>query len=166
MVYKTTLSAPVFALRNELDRVFGEVFGGEMPTAIWTPAVDVHEAPTGLTLFVELPGVNPEAVEIVAENGVLTVRGSKTSEASEGEGARYRVVERAYGSFSRSFRLPKGTDESKIEAEFSNGVLSIRVPSAALPQPKRVEIRAKSGSGPQEIRASSGSGDDATNHGR
>jgi HSP20 family protein len=72
---------------------------------------------------------------------VLTVRGEKRSERKEGEDdSRYHLVERSYGGFARSFQLPQGLDESKIEADFSNGILSIHVPKTALPQPHRIHI--------------------------
>ncbi|MEJ7760787.1 MAG: Hsp20/alpha crystallin family protein [Gemmatimonadaceae bacterium] len=76
----------------------------------------------------------------------MTVRGEKRGERTEGEDSRYHLVERSYGSFTRSFQLPQGLDESKIEAEANNGILSIRIPKAALPQPRRIEIGKAAGS--------------------
>lgn len=65
----------------------------------------------------------------------------------EGDGTEYHLVERTYGSFTRSFRLPKGVDDSKIKANFSHGVLEVRVPKAALPQPKKIAIESGDGNG-------------------
>jgi HSP20 family protein len=108
----------------------------------WVPAVDVREDAKELTLSVELPGVDPKAVDITHENGVLTVRGNKQVTRKEGDTeARYHFVERTYGAFSRSFRMPKGLDESNISAQHDNGVLTIRVPKAAVPQPTKIEIK-------------------------
>lgn len=141
MLYRTSLSAPVFGLRREIDRLFEDTFGRGDGGSTWSPAVDVRESEKELRLDVELPGINPEDVELTAENGVLTITGEKRSERKEGdEDSRYHVVERSYGTFMRSFQLPQGVDESKIEADFNNGILSIHIPRNALPQPHRIQI--------------------------
>jgi HSP20 family protein len=141
MLYRTTLSAPVFGLRREIDRLFDDTFGRGDGASGWSPAVDIRETEQELCLELELPGIKPEQVELTAENGVLTVKGEKRSERKEGnENDRYHVVERAYGSFMRSFQLPQGIDESKIQADYNNGILSIHIPKAALPQPHRIQI--------------------------
>jgi HSP20 family protein len=141
MLYRQSFSAPVFGLRREIDRLFEDTFGRGEGVNAWTPAVDIRESENDLRLELELPGISPEQVEVTAENGVLTVRGEKRNERKEGEqNDRYHVVERTYGSFMRSFQLPQGLDESKIEADFENGILSIHIPKAALPQPKKIQI--------------------------
>ena len=145
MLYRTSPTAPVFGLRREIDRLFEDTFGrGDGGGTSWTPAVDVQENQNELRLDLELPGMNPEEVEITADNGVLTIRGEKKFERKEGEDSRYHVVERSYGSFLRSFQLPQGLDESRIEATCNNGILSVHIPKSALPQPKKIQI--KSGS--------------------
>lgn len=141
MIYRTSLSAPVFGLRREIDRLFEDTFGRGEGMSTWNPAVDVRETDQELALELELPGIKPEEVELTAENGVLTIRGEKRSERKEGdESSRYHMVERSYGSFTRSFQLPQGIDETKIEADYNNGILSIHIPKTALPQPRRIEI--------------------------
>ena len=85
----------------------------------------------------------------------MTVRGEKKTERKEGEENRYHVVERTYGSFFRTFQLPQGIDEEQIKAEFENGILSIHIPKAALPQPKRIQI---GGAMQQKQQAAVGSG--------
>lgn len=141
MIYRTALSAPVFGLRREIDRLFEDTFGRGEGMNNWSPAVDVRETEKELRLDVELPGISPNDVELTAENGVLMIRGEKKTERKEGEDeSRYHVVERSYGSFMRSFQLPQGLDESKIEADYNDGILSIHIPKAALPQPRRIEI--------------------------
>ncbi len=82
---------------------------------------------------------------MTCDNGVLTVRGEKSETRKEGEEGRYHLVERSYGSFARSFQLPQGVDESKIEGSFDNGLLKVRIPKAALPQPKRINISVEPG---------------------
>ena len=141
MLYRTTLSAPVFGLRREIDKLFEDTFGRGEGMNAWTPAVDIRETEQEMCLELELPGIKPEEVELTAENGVLTVSGQKRTERKEGdENSRYHVVERSYGTFMRSFQLPQGIDESKIEADYNNGILSIHIPKAALPQPHRIQI--------------------------
>jgi HSP20 family protein len=152
MLYRMTTSSPVFGLRREIDRLFDDTFVRDGSS--WSPAVDIKETEGEITLDLELPGIKPEDVELTAENGVLTVRGEKKSERKEGEENRYHVVERTYGSFLRTFQLPQGIDEDQINAGFEHGILSIRIPKAALPQPKRIQI----GASQQKSQASVGTG--------
>ena len=138
MLYRMTTGSPIFGLRREIDRLFEDTFARDGNT--WTPAVDITENDNEIRVDLELPGLNPEDVEITAENGVLTVRGEKRLERKEGDETRFQVVERTYGSFMRTFQLPQGIDEDQIKAEFNNGVVALHIPKAALPQPKRIEI--------------------------
>jgi HSP20 family protein len=140
MLYSMTTASPIFGLRREIDRLFEDTFARDGNS--WTPAVDVKENESEIRMDLELPGLSPDDVDITAENGVLTVRGEKKSERKEGEDSRYHVIERSYGTFMRAFSLPKGVDESQIQAEFNNGILSLRIPKAALPQPRRIQINA------------------------
>jgi HSP20 family protein len=157
MYYTNSFSAPVFGLRREIDRLFEDTFGrgGSSGTTGWTPAVDVRETEKELRLDVELPGINPDDVELTAENGVLTVHGEKKTERKEGDDeSRYHMIERSFGTFTRSFQLPKGLDESKIEADYNHGILSIHIPKAALPQPRRIQIGSQAS---QQAQVSNGS---------
>ena len=144
MLYGTSIT-PFVGLRREIDRLFDDVTSGGSTRMAWMPAVDVREDASSLTLEFELPGLDPEHVEVTAENGVLTVRGEKRAERKEGTDRRYHLVERTYGSFSRSFQLPAGVDESQIDAQFENGVLQVMIPKAALPQPRRIEVQRRGG---------------------
>ncbi len=140
MLYGTTLTAP-FGLRREIDKLFDEAMGGGGRRMGWAPAVDIQEDETEIAIMAELPGLKPEQVEVTCENGVLIIRGEKSEERKENDqNRRYHLIERTYGGFSRSFRLPQGLDESKIEASFEHGVLTVHVPKAALPQPKKIQI--------------------------
>jgi HSP20 family protein len=152
MLYRMTTSAPIFGLRREIDRLFEDTFGREGGT--FTPAVDIKENEQAISLEVELPGLKPENVEVIADNGVLTIRGEKQSERKEGDDNRYQVVERTYGTFVRTFQLPQGVDEDQINGQFENGVLTVSIPKAALPQPKKIQI----GGGQQKAQATVGSG--------
>jgi HSP20 family protein len=152
MLYRMTTSSPIFGLRREIDRLFDDTFARDGTT--FTPAVDIKENENEIRLELELAGMNPEDVEITAENGVLTVRGEKRSERKEGDESRYQVIERTYGTFMRTFQLPQGIDADQIKADFNNGVLTLHIPKSALPQPKRIEI----GAGQQRQQAAVGSG--------
>ena len=140
MMYRTAMTTPVFGLRREIDRLFEDAFGREGARSAWAPTADVREDAKALTFEFELPGLRPEQVEITADNGVLTVRGEKEERRVEGEG-HHHIAERSYGSFTRSFQLPQGVDEERIEASFAHGVLTVTVPKAALPQPRKIAIR-------------------------
>ncbi|MBX6331726.1 MAG: Hsp20/alpha crystallin family protein [Gemmatimonadaceae bacterium] len=130
---------PVFSLRREIDRLFDDLMASTSGSR-WMPAVDVREDDKELLIDVEVPGIKPEDLNVSVENGVLSVSGEKRAERKEGEEGRYHTVERTYGSFFRSFQLPKGVDESQINANYDNGVLTISIPKAALPQPRRIQI--------------------------
>jgi HSP20 family protein len=100
-----------------------------------------HEAQDGNRVIrAELPGVRPEDVDISLHGNVLSISGERKAEHEEERGG-YYIRERSYGSFSRSFTLPQGTDESKIRARFENGVLEVTVEGAAVvEEPKRIQI--------------------------
>ncbi|HVE79633.1 MAG TPA: Hsp20/alpha crystallin family protein [Gemmatimonadaceae bacterium] len=133
---------PAFSLRREIDRLFEDTLSGRRSGGGtgWTPAVDVRETERELTLDFELPGIDPGHVDVSVDAGILTVRGEKREERKEGEEGRYHVIERSYGTFTRSFQLPQGVDEEQISADFDKGILSVRIPKAALPQPRRIQI--------------------------
>jgi len=145
MVYRTATLTPMFSLRREVDRLFDDAFGrgvdGSAATA-WTPAVDVREEPTAFLFELELPGVAPEGVDVTADGGVLSVRGEKRAERKEGDEGRWHIVERVSGSFRRTFQLPQNIAEDGIDATFRNGVLTVRVPKAELPQQKKIAVTA------------------------
>lgn len=142
MVYRTSL-APLVTLRREMDRFFEDTIGRNEPSsASWHPVVDVRDTDEAWLFEVELPGVDPNQVEVTAEQRVLTVRGEKASTRREGEEGRWLAVERLTGSFERRFRLPANVNEEGIEASFANGLLTVRVPKAEVPKPRRIAIKA------------------------
>jgi HSP20 family protein len=141
MLNPRALGSPNQSLRREIDRLFEDVWGRGGSARSWMPSVDVRESEKAITLEFELPGIRSENIDITSENGVLTVRGEKREERKEGEeeGGRYHVVERSYGEFIRSFQLPPGVDEESIEADFDNGVLTVKVPKSET-QSRRISI--------------------------
>jgi len=107
----------------------------------WIPAVNVTESKNSLVLTAELPGMKEDDVHVEIENNVLTISGEKTEERTEGdEDRRYHVWERSYGSFRRSFTLPRTVKADEISARFENGVLVVDLPKAAEAKGRRIEI--------------------------
>lgn len=142
MVYRTSVT-PIVSLRREMDRLFEDAFGRVTPApASWTPAVDVRETKDAWLFEVELPGVDPAAVEVTADQKVLTIRGEKSSQRVEVEEQRWVSTERVTGTFERSFRLPSSVREDAIEARYGNGLLTVTVPKAEVRQARKIEIRA------------------------
>lgn len=106
----------------------------------WTPAVDVHETDKAYTLLVDIPGVVPKDIDVSMEKNVLTIKGERNSETStETEGV--KRVERQYGSFARHFTLPDTADGENIEANATNGVLTINIPKQAVAVSRRIEVK-------------------------
>jgi HSP20 family protein len=104
------------------------------------PAVDVRENDQRYAVTVELPGVRKEDVQVELENGMLTIRGEKTSEREEKQ-EQCRYSERSYGSFSRSFSLPSDADADRLEASFKDGVLSLTIPRIEQVKPRAIAIK-------------------------
>lgn len=111
-----------------------------LTVADWIPQVDISEADQEYVITAELPGVKKEDVKITLEDGVLTLRGERKQEKEE-KGIRYHRVERAYGSFVRSFTLPDVIDEANVAAEFKDGVLTIRLAKSEKAKPKSIEVK-------------------------
>jgi len=112
-----------------------------MPLAQWVPSVDISEDNQEWLVKADLPDVRKEDVKVTVENGVLTIAGDRKFEKAKKE-KRYHRIERAYGSFFRSFRLPTLVQESKVSSEFRDGVLKIHLPkSQDQDKPRTVEVR-------------------------
>ncbi|PTR05219.1 heat shock protein Hsp20 [Nitrosospira sp. Nsp5] len=127
-------------LHKELDRVReGGDSEGSTATAEWAPAVDIKEEADKFVLLADLPGVKPEEIDVSMEDGVLTIRGEKRTEAkTEKEG--YKRVERTYGSFYRRFSLPDTANSDAISAKTNHGVLEIVIPKREAVQPKKISV--------------------------
>jgi HSP20 family protein len=138
------MTAPLFGLRREIDRLFEDTFRGPAARNEWTPAVDIYETDAELNLSVELPGIAPENVDVSTVDGILTIEGERTDERKEGEDGQYQLLERSYGSFVRRFQLPQGVDSEKVLASFENGMLQVHIPKAVLPKPRKIQVTAGS----------------------
>jgi HSP20 family protein len=135
-------------MQSQMNRMFNDMLGNLSRSPArqlegvteWAPAVDATTKNGDLVIRAELPGVSPEDVDISLQNNVMTISGERKAEQEEERGG-YFIRERRYGSFSRSFSLPQGTDESKVSARFDQGVLEVTVEGAgAIEEPKRIQI--------------------------
>lgn len=123
-------------LQRELERGVAE---GSTATAEWAPAVDIKEEPDKFVLQADIPGVKPEDIDISMEEGVLTIKGEKKTEAVT-EKENYKRVERTYGSFYRRFSLPDTANPDAITAVSKNGVLEVTIPKREAVQPKKISV--------------------------
>lgn len=132
-------------LQREINRLFSS-WGdpdSSAATAGWMPTVDIQEFDDRFRLFVDLPGVDPDAVEITLDNGMLTISGERSlPESPEGERVVHRRSERGHGRFYRRFILPDTVDADNVKATDRHGVLEIAIAKQAKAQPRRIRIAA------------------------
>lgn len=142
--------APLMALRGEMDRLF-ESFFREPIGALdwspwgagkWSPAIDVAEDDKEVTVRAELPGIDPKELEISVSGNQLFISGEK-KESSETKEKDFYHSETRYGSFRRSMPLPEGVDTENVDAQYSNGVLTLRLRKTVPAAAKRIEVRVK-----------------------
>ncbi len=143
------------SLRDEIERLFDAfeprqwfdrrsaasgLAGREFPLC---PAVDLTENEKSYSVTAELPGLEPDAIQVKVSNGTLTISGEKTEQKEEHDTS-HHLSERRWGSFQRSIRMPENVDTDKIDAKFSNGVLTIQIPksAAALASEKTISVKA------------------------
>ena len=135
----------LMSIQSELNRLFGRTYaggdsGGSLAGA-WVPPWDVYETEDRFVVHVELPGIEPETVDVSVEDSTLTLRGERTFSHEVNE-EQYHRVERRYGSFARSLTLPPTADAEHIEASFDRGVLTIQVPKMEQAKPRKISIKA------------------------
>jgi HSP20 family protein len=131
------------AFQDQINRLFeGALSKGrsqQSDLATWAPAVDIFEAQNELVAKVDLPGVDEKDIDLRLENNTLTIRGERKFEKSVNED-NYLRVERAYGSFTRTFSLPNTINPEGINANYNNGVLTVHMPKREESKPKQVKI--------------------------
>ncbi len=134
-------------LQGRLSTLFGRApvrrqDGGKehMTVAEWSPLVDITEDDKEYLIKAELPEVKKDAVKVTVENGVLNITGERKFEKEE-KGKKYHRVERAYGSFVRSFALPDDADATRVSAEFKDGVLLVHLAKSESAKPKQIEVK-------------------------
>ncbi len=130
-------------LQSEMDSMMRQWFGTgrAVPNAaaVWTPRADLRENENEYVIAMELPGIKPEEVEIELQGDVLTVKGERRFEDVENR-KDYVRIERAYGTFSRSWGFDKPVQTDSVTAAFNNGVLTITLPKAEAAKPKKVQV--------------------------
>jgi HSP20 family protein len=137
-------------LQDRMNRIFEESFRGvprggneeDWSVSSWAPLVDIYEQDGDLVLKAELPGIDHKDVDVNVENNVLTLRGERKWDG-EVKRESYHRVERAYGTFTRSFTLPNMIDTEKIKAEFKDGMLRLVLPKREEAKPKQIAIAIK-----------------------
>jgi HSP20 family protein len=133
---------------NQLDRLFqsallnpdADLSAAE--TSQWVPAVDIREDHNQFVVEADVPGVDPNTIDITLENNMLTIRGERQEEksTSDDEGSGARRIERAYGAFYRRFTLPDTADPESVKARNDNGVLRIEIGKKEAAQAKRIPV--------------------------
>ncbi len=134
-------------LQSRLSTLFGRApvrkDGGKdeaMTVAEWAPLVDIVEDDHEYLIKAEVPEVKKEDVKVTVQNGVLSLVGNRKF-VKEEKDKKYHRVERAYGSFVRSFSLPEDADENKVSADFKDGVLQVHLPKSEKARPKNIEVK-------------------------
>jgi HSP20 family protein len=145
-------AAPLHALRSEMDRLFDAFFGrplsamewqrpawwGREPA--WMPAVDISEHDNEVTVRAEVPGVDPKDLEVTVTGNQLVLRGEK-KESTEQKGLGFYQSETHYGEFHRTVPLPEGVDAEHVEAQYANGVLTLRMKKKPRATAKRIDVK-------------------------
>jgi HSP20 family protein len=129
-------------LQEQVNRLFGnelERAGEASNLTTWAPAVDIYETEHELVVKADLPEVEAKELDIRVENNVLTIRGERKFEKKVNED-NYLRVERAYGSFSRSFSLANTVNSEAIKADYQNGVLTLTIPKREEAKPKQIKV--------------------------
>jgi HSP20 family protein len=140
----TRYFTPFNDFRTLQSRFFEPFFGrfnfleDELPSGTWAPAVDVAEEGDKILVKVEVPGMDQKDLKINFEDGMLTVTGERQFERKDERN--YHRIERAYGTFTRTFSLPRTVDPNAIKATYVNGILEIEIPKKEEAKPKQIAI--------------------------
>jgi HSP20 family protein len=131
-------------LRREMDRMFGQSSSTEetsnIATSDWVPAVDIKETEKEFIIHADIPGVDPDDIDVHMEDGMLTIKGERESETKENREG-YKRIERQRGTFYRRFSLPDTANAEKISAKSNNGVLEITIPKQEKAQPRKIQVK-------------------------
>ena len=132
-------------MSREMDRLWNSFSEGGLikrndEDGVWLPSLDISETKNDLVVKAELPGMDPKDIDISLSNGSLTIKGEKKQEREEKE-ENYHFIERSYGSFCRSVRLPKEVKHDKVSASFKDGVLKIVLPKSEEAKKKEIKVK-------------------------
>jgi HSP20 family protein len=145
-------------LQEQVNRLFGNVLdrsAEESNLTTWAPAVDIYETEHELVVKADLPEVDPKELDIRVENNLLTIRGERKFEKKVNED-NYLRVERAYGSFSRSFSLANTVNSEAIKADYLNGALTLTIPKREEAKPKQIKVNVGVSAGATPVAAAAG----------
>ncbi|WP_218813959.1 Hsp20/alpha crystallin family protein [Rickettsiella endosymbiont of Dermanyssus gallinae] len=143
--YRPSLLHQLHRLSQEWDQLFEPNYPEDnslVETSHWAPCVDIKEEPERFILYADIPGVDPNDIEIAMENGVLTIKGERTSAKKEERGG-YTRIERSTGSFYRRFALPDTADPDRVTAEGKHGVLEVIIPKREKMKSKKIKVAMK-----------------------
>lgn len=141
--WRNTTLRPFDDLYREMDSLVGHLLrneNAESGAEHFAPRLNIAETEAQFEVSVDLPGVNPENVNVEVHEGALTINGTRESETAE-SGKTYHRIERRYGEFRRVIPLPDAVDEDRITADYSDGVLSVVLPKSEKLKPTRIEVR-------------------------
>lgn len=134
----------LFGFGRDMDRLFDGLWSNDHGTApreaVWRPSVDIAETDRDFVLIADLPGIAREDLDITLVDDRLTIKGRRHRESESKEGNVHRV-ERAYGTFTRTFDLPAAVDTEAVAATYKDGVLEVTVPKAEEARPKQIEVK-------------------------
>lgn len=137
--------AEVTSLRDQINRLFDEasVPRGDRETGaaarVWGPAVDIAEGESEVTVFIDVPGVDRQSIDVQLTGETLSVRGERKFERQEGQNVLH--VERPYGQFLRSFTIGVPVETDQVQASYRDGVLTIVLPKAEAVKPRKIQIQ-------------------------
>ncbi|MGB3400107.1 MAG: Hsp20/alpha crystallin family protein [Candidatus Deferrimicrobiaceae bacterium] len=136
------------AIQDRMNQIFEDALARSrgrdegLRTGMWTPAVDIYENNEFVVVKAELPGVEKDRISVEVKEGILTLRGERGFDR-ELKKESYHRIERAYGSFHRSFSLPVSVDQENVTARFQDGVLEVKLPKKDQEKPKQIEVDVK-----------------------
>jgi HSP20 family protein len=147
----------LLAMQDRFNRLFNETFSRvfqpeDLGGGTWAPAVDIFDTDNNLILEADLPGIDPSHLELRVEDNTLYLKGERNLEHEVKEG-QYHRIERAYGTFTRSFALPSSVDPDKVVAEYKDGVLRLTLPKREEAKPKTIKIQVAGGEAPKAVGA-------------
>lgn len=138
----------LYNVHNEIGKMFDDLFGSngtetDGDRVSWTPKVDISETESSYEVYTDLPGVLKDDVQVSVTDNLLTIKGEK-HQKQETENKNFHRVERRYGTFQRSFTLPRHVDTGNIKADYKDGILTLTIPKAEEAKPKEIQIGGES----------------------
>lgn len=134
--------APFWALRNEMDNLLSRFSGDGGLTQAFDAVLDMSETDNEIEVRLDVPGIQPEEIEVEVTGNTLLITGERKEEKEE-KGRTYHRIERSSGSFSRSMTLPCEVESDQVEAQCDNGVLTITLPKSNLSKPHKIIVKPK-----------------------